>query len=243
MYRIPYQILSSDTDANRALRLSRLFTLLQEASIAHTTLLGMGRERTLDRGLLWIVTLQRAQILRLPVYDERIVLKSWPGKTMHLLFPRYYRIEDEQGHALVAASALWALMDERTRRVVFPEQQIARWAAIRYSSDHVFDYFAMDDDCAIFEVSESRAGYMPELSYGSHIFQDLVEAEILYSAVFETGTTRTFAPELLKKCPNRIAEFIPGAEKYAEIIGLYEVTEQNCELYFDMQTKHLKIYL
>ena len=122
MYRIPYQILSSDTDANRALRLSRLFTLLQEASIAHTTLLGMGREHTLDRGLLWIVTLQRAQILRLPVYDERIVLKSWPGKTMHLLFPRYYRIEDEQGHALVAASALWALMDERTRRVVFPEQ-------------------------------------------------------------------------------------------------------------------------
>ena len=94
MYRIPYQILSSDTDANRALRLSRLFTLLQEASIAHTTLLGMGREHTLDRGLLWIVTLQRAQISRLPVYDERIVLKSWPGKTMHLLFPRYYRIED-----------------------------------------------------------------------------------------------------------------------------------------------------
>ncbi|MFN2927056.1 potassium channel family protein [Lachnospiraceae bacterium YH-ros2228] len=37
--------------------------------------------------------------------------------------------------------------------VVFPEQQIARWAAIRYSSDHVFDYFAIDDDCAIFEVS------------------------------------------------------------------------------------------
>ena len=116
MYRIPYQILSSDTDANRTLRLSRLFTLLQEASIAHTTLLGMGRERTLDRGLLWIVTLQRAQILRLPVYDERIVLKSWPGKTMHLLFPRYYRIEDEQGHALVAASALWARSVLQTAR-------------------------------------------------------------------------------------------------------------------------------
>lgn len=84
---------------------------------------------------------------------------------------------------------------------------------------------------------------MPELSYGSHIFQDLVEAEILYSAVFETGTTRTFAPEIIKKCPNRIADFIPAAEKYAEIIGLYEVTEKPCELYFDMQTKHLKIYL
>ena len=37
---------------------------------------------------------------------------------------------------------------------------------------------------AVCEVSESRAGYMPELSYGSHMFQDLVEAWILYGAVY-----------------------------------------------------------
>lgn len=121
IYRTEYTILSSDTDANRRLRLSRLFTMLQEASIAHTTALGMGREKTLDRGLLWIVTLQQARITRLPAYDEQICLKSWPGRTMHLLFPRYYRIEDKNGNALVEASALWALMDEKTRRVVFPE--------------------------------------------------------------------------------------------------------------------------
>ena len=121
IYRTEYTILSSDTDANRRLRLSRLFTMLQEASIAHTTALGMGREKTLDRGLLWIVTLQQARITRLPEYDEPIRLRSWPGRTMHLLFPRYYRIEDRRGNALVEASALWALMDEKTRRVVFPE--------------------------------------------------------------------------------------------------------------------------
>lgn len=121
IYQIDYTILSSDTDANRRLRLSRLFTMLQEASIAHTTALGMGREMTLDRGLLWIVTLQQARIRRLPEYDETVRLRSWPGKMMHLLFPRYYRIEDQKGGALVEASALWALMDRKTRRVVFPE--------------------------------------------------------------------------------------------------------------------------
>ena len=122
MYQTEYRILSSDTDAFRRLRLSRLFTMLQEASIAHTTALGMGRDKTLDRGLLWIVTLQQAKIARLPVYDEKIRLRTWPGKTMHLLFPRYYRIEDERGGTLVEASALWALMDERSRRAVFPEE-------------------------------------------------------------------------------------------------------------------------
>ncbi|MBQ3706698.1 MAG: hypothetical protein II889_02215, partial [Clostridia bacterium] len=122
MYGIEYRILSSDTDASRRLRLSRLFTFLQEASIAHTTELGMGREKTLDRGLLWIVTLQQADIARLPVYDERVRLFSWPGDTMHLLFPRYYRMEDGNGETIVKASAIWALMDCKTRRVVFPEE-------------------------------------------------------------------------------------------------------------------------
>ena len=122
MYGKEYRVLSSDTDAQRRLRLSRLFTLFQEASIAHTTELGMGREKTLDRGLLWIVTLQQADVARLPVYDERITLFSWPGNTMHLLFPRYYRVEDGEGNPIVSASAFWALMDCGTRRVVFPEE-------------------------------------------------------------------------------------------------------------------------
>lgn len=37
--------------------------------------------------------------------------------------------------------------------------------------------------CGICEVSDNRAGYMPELSYGSHMFQDLVEAGIFYCAL------------------------------------------------------------
>ena len=49
----------------------------------------------------------------------------------------------------------------------------------------------------VFEVGYSGAGYSPELSYGSHMFQDLVEADIFYGAVFENEKTQHFAPELL----------------------------------------------
>ena len=121
VYEKSYRLLSSDVDAQRRLRLSCLFTFLQEASIAHTTELGMGREKTLDRGLLWIVTLTQVKVTRLPVYDEDVRLLSWPGDTMHLYFPRYYRMEDDGGHALLTGSALWALMDQGTRKMVFPE--------------------------------------------------------------------------------------------------------------------------
>lgn len=36
--------------------------------------------------------------------------------------------------------------------VVYPEKQLAKWTAIRYSSDHILDYISLDKDNAIFEV-------------------------------------------------------------------------------------------
>lgn len=37
-------------------------------------------------------------------------------------------------------------------RVVYPEKQMAKWTAIRYTSDHILDYIEVDDSYAIFEV-------------------------------------------------------------------------------------------
>ena len=37
--------------------------------------------------------------------------------------------------------------------VVYPEKQLASWTAIRYSSEHIFDYIQLSDDHAIFEIS------------------------------------------------------------------------------------------
>ena len=122
IYREELLLRSKDVDMFRRLRTSELFRLLQEASIRHTEQLGMGRDKTLDKGILWVLLLQTAEIGRMPEYDEQIVLKSWPGKTMHLLFPRYYRLETAAGEHLLSASALWGLVDQQTRKMVFPER-------------------------------------------------------------------------------------------------------------------------
>ena len=122
VYTEKLKLRSRDVDMFRRLRSSELFKLLQEASIRHTEELGMGRDKTLDRGILWVLLMQRAEIRRMPAYDEEIVLKSWPGKTMHLLFPRYYSMETTTGEPLLKASALWSLVDAKTRKVVFPER-------------------------------------------------------------------------------------------------------------------------
>ena len=123
VYKVKFRLRNAEVDLNRRLRLSTMLRMMQEASIAHTEELGAGREKTLDRGLLWVVTLQEARINRMPEYDEEITLESWPGDTMHLFFPRYYRIIGADGAVLVTAAALWVLMDSVERKMVFPEDK------------------------------------------------------------------------------------------------------------------------
>ena len=37
--------------------------------------------------------------------------------------------------------------------VIYPEKQMASWAAVRYSGDHIFDYVELTDEYAIYETS------------------------------------------------------------------------------------------
>ena len=45
------------------------------------------------------------------------------------------------------------LLSNGADEVVYPEKQVAKWAAIRYSADHILDYIELDESHAIFEVS------------------------------------------------------------------------------------------
>ena len=92
----------------------------------------------------------------------------------------------------------------------------------------------------ICETEETKAGYNPELSYGSHIFQDLVEAEILYTAVFNNAKTIHFHPEKLQGCPDVISDF-EGAEDLSDIVHVYDVSGINCKVYNDIANEHLVI--
>lgn len=40
--------------------------------------------------------------------------------------------------------------------IVYPEKQVASWAAIRYTSDHILDYIELNDDYAIYEISAPK---------------------------------------------------------------------------------------
>ena len=73
----------------------------------------------------------------------------------------------------------------------------------------------------ICEVSDKTVGYMPELSYGSHMFQDLVEADIYYAAVWNDSRTKVFHPELLDEEEDLFPLLCPERK---ELSGMIQVT-------------------
>ncbi|MCR5060473.1 MAG: PEP/pyruvate-binding domain-containing protein [Saccharofermentans sp.] len=92
---------------------------------------------------------------------------------------------------------------------------------------------------AICEISDSRAGYNPELSYGSHFFQDLVEAGILYNAIFENEKTIAFNPELLDGLENKLCDFCPECEDLKDIVRVYDVSDMDVRLFNDMKSERI----
>ncbi len=50
-------------------------------------------------------------------------------------------------------------------KVLYPEKQVATWAAIRYSSDYILDYIELDENHSLYEVS------IPETWVGKTVIQ------------------------------------------------------------------------
>lgn len=93
---------------------------------------------------------------------------------------------------------------------------------------------------AICEMEEQKAGYNPELSYGSHMFQDLVEQDILYTAVFSGKEGTIFNPNLLKQYED-ITEAFEHGKELNEIVHVYDVKKDNVLMYNDLKEEHFLV--
>lgn len=88
----------------------------------------------------------------------------------------------------------------------------------------------------ICEVS-SREGFMPELSYGSHFFQDLVETGIFYAAIFEGKTDVVYNPENILNRENILNAILPNSSRYSDVIHIAQTN--GMEIFADIVSQRL----
>ncbi|MDP2239635.1 MAG: PEP/pyruvate-binding domain-containing protein [Burkholderiales bacterium] len=81
----------------------------------------------------------------------------------------------------------------------------------------------IDGMTAIAEVAFSAGGLQPELSFGTHFFQDLVETGIFYVALNPEKQGCLINTAMLMALPNRLAELLPDDARFAETLRVVDL--------------------
>lgn len=85
-------------------------------------------------------------------------------------------------------------------------------------------YSDINNTSMLIEVAKKKKDYMPELSFGTHFFQDLVEAKIKYLPLYIDNKDTIFNEDFFMKSPNVLSRFLPSALKYEGIVKVIPVT-------------------
>ncbi len=76
---------------------------------------------------------------------------------------------------------------------------------------------------ALIEVAYSANGGTPEMAYGTHFFQDLVEAEIYPLALFPNEPDVSFNWDFFKLSPNTLPDLLPEERMWADVLTVIDV--------------------
>lgn len=87
------------------------------------------------------------------------------------------------------------------------------------------------------EYSSKKEGFMPELSYGSHFFQDIVESEIFYVAIFDGYQNVIFNPDRILQEENLLTTLLPDSVHFKDVIHIANTS--GMEIYSDIVTQKL----
>jgi len=86
----------------------------------------------------------------------------------------------------------------------------------------------------ICEVPYREAGYMPELSFGSHFFNDLVESGIFYAGIFEGESTKIYNAGFFAKMKNILTDVCSDCSQYLDIVRVYDTSGTGLAIYSDL---------
>ena len=112
-----------------------------------------------------------------------------------------------------------------------------RWGSTTPSLGIPVHFTELCNMTVLCEYSSRKAGFMPELSYGSHFFQDIVEAGIFYVAIFDEQKEVIFNPDRILKEENMLTTILPQSKQFSDVIHIAKT--DGMEIYSDIVTQKL----
>jgi hypothetical protein len=100
-----------------------------------------------------------------------------------------------------------------------------RWGTTTPSLGVPVNFAEINRISVLAEIAYEGGNLMPELSFGTHFFQDLVESDIFYAAIFPQKEGVVFNKDKLLEMPNLLTDFLPEENKYKNVVKVCDISQ------------------
>ncbi len=107
-----------DTDHHATAKVSTVLSMMHETAWSHVTHLKRGWADLQEMGLFWAIAKIYLKIFRLPKWNDRVTVQTWARDRESIMFLREYRMLDQDGNVLAAASSEWMVIDIAASKIV-----------------------------------------------------------------------------------------------------------------------------
>jgi pyruvate,water dikinase len=97
-----------------------------------------------------------------------------------------------------------------------------RWGTTTPSLGVPVSFAEISPAAVLSEIAEMRADLVPEVSLGTHFFNDIVENGTLYLAVFPDREDTVLNRRFLDESPSRLTELLPDEARWEEAVRVIE---------------------
>ncbi len=86
-------------------------------------------------------------------------------------------------------------------------------------------YSDINNAAVLIEIAKKKGNYLPDLSFGTHFFQDLVESSIFYLPLYPDDEGVIFRESFFKEAPNMLFELVPAYSYLSDVVHVIEVSQ------------------
>jgi hypothetical protein len=142
------------------------------------------------------------------------------------------------------ARVVGKLNKQITSREITPTILIGpgRWGTTTPSLGVPVNFAEINNITVLAEIAYEGGNLMPELSFGTHFFQDLVESDIFYVALFPQKENVLFNKEKLEKMPNLLEKFSPQDKKYEDVVKVCDIDSEQLQIKCDVVSQKIACF-
>lgn len=117
-----------------------------------------------------------------------------------------------------------------------------RWGTTTPAMGVPVAFSEINNVAAIAEIAYKEGSLIPDLSFGTHFFQDMVEMNIFYLAIYPEQEKVLFNTAFTERVRNLLPELIPDKSAYANVVGIYDVASKRLRLMSDILSQSMVCY-